>query len=262
MRAHPQRLMELTWEDVAELLRTGPPVVVIPVGAVEQHGRHLPLGTDTYVAVDLAEAAAAQTGAVVAPEVACGMSPHHMVLPGTISVRPEVLLELVYDMVDSLYRHGFRGFVLLNGHRVVNVPWLQLAAERAQRLLPGCRVVVADPAYLSRELPDRAAFGPLGHADGLETAHLLHARPELVRLERAGDYLPAEAGLVHADPGVNLDTVCYTPPPADAARAVAEAAGGVRGRPTLSTAANGRRYREHVTRRLVEVIRALDTTRR
>lgn len=60
-----------------------------------------------------------------------------MVLPGTITIRAEILIELVFDVLKSLHHHGFDKFILLNGHRIVNVTWLQIAGERAKRELGG-----------------------------------------------------------------------------------------------------------------------------
>lgn len=77
-------------------------VAIVPIGSVEQHSYHLPLGTDTYVAMTIAEEAAEKTGAVLTPPVWFGWSPHHMVLPGTVTIRPEVLSELTYDIIESL----------------------------------------------------------------------------------------------------------------------------------------------------------------
>lgn len=84
------RLADMTWEDAKERIERGD-VVIFPLGATEQHGQYLPIGTDSFAAIDLAEAAARKTQAVVAPPVWYGMSAHRMVLPGTISIRPEML---------------------------------------------------------------------------------------------------------------------------------------------------------------------------
>jgi len=254
-------LSELTWEEVDQLLADGPPVVLLPVGSTEQHGPHLPLGTDTYVALDLVTAVAAGTRVVVAPPLWYGLSPHHMVLPGSITVRPEVLLELAYDIVASLAAHGFDQFIMVNGHRIANLPWLQLVAERVHRELPECRVVIFDPAYMSKEIAAELAFGPVGHAEEIETSHLLAARPELVRMERAVDHPAPHRPLYHVDPRQEQDTLCYVPTPPTAARRQAHQTRGVTGRPTLATAEKGRRYREHLVRRLLQVIEQLSSSR-
>lgn len=166
-------LQHMTWEEF-DSRKAGTGVVIIPVGSVEQHGPHLPLGTDSMVAMTLAEDAAQRSGALVAPPVWYGWSPHHMVLPGTITVRPEVLIELLYDITESLCQHGIQRFIYLNGHRVANIPWMQIAAERCQRNL-GARVSIFDPAYMSREIADTLGFGVLGPRPCRGNRDLAHA---------------------------------------------------------------------------------------
>ena len=97
-----------SWPEAEEAIAQSGGVAIIPVGSVEQHSLHLPVGTDTYVAITLAEDAANQTGAVVTPPVWFGWSPHHMVRPGTITIRPEVLADLTYDIIASLAQHGLK----------------------------------------------------------------------------------------------------------------------------------------------------------
>ncbi|HHD56247.1 MAG TPA: creatininase family protein, partial [Desulfobulbaceae bacterium] len=127
-------LQELTWLQIDEYLQHDDRLI-IPVGSTEQHGRFAPLGTDTYVALALAEDAGEKSGVLVAPPVWTGWSPHHLVRPGTISIRAEVLIELLFDTISSFAVHGFAHFVVVNGHRVVNIPWMQICSERAQREL-------------------------------------------------------------------------------------------------------------------------------
>jgi len=84
------RLQDMTWEEVKTIVETSNQTILLPFGSTEQHGPHLPVGTDTMVAVTLSEDAAQKTGVPVAPPLWFGWSPHHMVLPGTITIRPEI----------------------------------------------------------------------------------------------------------------------------------------------------------------------------
>ncbi|MEM4581440.1 MAG: creatininase family protein, partial [Candidatus Korarchaeum sp.] len=179
-------LHEMRWPDVQDYLREDDRVMV-PLGSTEQHGRHAPLGTDSLLAIALAEEASERTGVVIAPPLWYGWSPHHMVAPGTVSVRPEVLIEVLFDIVRSLSRHGFRNFVLINGHRLANLPWIQIAAERAQRELK-VNALIFDPLYMSIDLRRSVEFGPFGHGDDMETSHLLYKFPKLVKIDEARDY--------------------------------------------------------------------------
>jgi creatinine amidohydrolase len=249
-------LQENSWEELNLFKDESKGVVIIPVGSTEQHGLHLPLGTDTMVAIALAEDAAKQTNTVVAPPLWFGWSPHHMVLPGTITIRPEVLIEVLYDIIHSLNRHGFKKFILINGHRIVNITWMQIAAERAQREL-GVKAVIFDPAYMSQDIVKELGFGPVGHSEEIETSHMLCKYPELVQMEKAKDNPVHSGELYHVDPAIKGDTLCYVPSTEkDMARAV-EKAGGTTGEPTKSSAEKGEIYHEHLVKRLVAVINEL-----
>ena len=90
-----------------------------------------------------------------------------MILPGTITIRPEVLIEVIFDVIQSLHEHGFERFIFLNGHRIVNIAWLQIAGERVKREL-GVKVMIFDPAYMSKSIIDSIGWGGVGHAEEIE----------------------------------------------------------------------------------------------
>ena len=96
-------LQEQTWSDIETYLKEDDRIL-LPIGSTEQHGRFAPLGTDTYVAIALAEDVSAELGVLVAPPLWYGWSPHHLVQPGTVSVRAEVLIEVLFDTIESLAR--------------------------------------------------------------------------------------------------------------------------------------------------------------
>jgi creatinine amidohydrolase len=249
-------LQNFKWIDVQEYLKKDDRII-IPWGSTEQHGRFAPLGTDTYSAISIAEDASSRTGVLIAPPVWYGWSPHHLVAPGTVSVRPEVLAEMLYDVIKSLAKHGFKKFVVINGHRIVNIPWMQIAAERAQREL-GVRVVIFDPAYMSKEIVDRLGFGPVGHAEEIEISQMLYKYPELVELSMARDNPPKDKPLYHVDPRSPKDTLCYVPSTERDMRAIYEATGDyITGRPTKASKEKGREYHEYLVNRLIEVLDAL-----
>ena len=250
-------LQEMRWQEVEQHRDVGGSLVVIPVGSVEQHGFHLPVGTDSMVAIRLAEDAARRTNAIVTPPLWFGWSPHHLALPGTISMRPEVLIEMLFDVLSSLATQGFSRFVIVNGHRIANIPWIQISAEKAQREL-GITVVIYDPAYMSKEIVGRLGFGEVGHAEEIETSHMLHIMPQAVRMEKARDYLSPDRKLYHVDPRIPKDTLCYVPGTARELGERAEESGGAHGRPTLASAEKGRQLHEHLLARLIEVINELN----
>ena len=248
-----QWLQDKSWKEAEELVKASGGVAILPVGSVEQHGYHMPTGTDSYVAITLAEDAAERTGAAIVPPVWFGWSPHHMVLPGTITVRPETLMELTYDIAASLAHHGFDKLVMINGHRIVNVIWMQMAAEKMQREL-GITVKIFDPAYMSKEITAKLGFGAVGHAEEIETSHMMYRYPELVHLELAKDNPVKENRLYSVDPAYALDTLCYVPSTFEHAQENAGIAGGTSGEPTKSDAQKGKVYHDHLVERLAEVV--------
>lgn len=164
-------LGELTWPEVRSLATDGPPVLLVPLGSTEQHGPHLPLDTDTRIAVALAErTAAAVPDAVVAPAVAYGSSGEHAGFVGTLSIGQGALEVLVVELARSA--DAFAGVVLVCGHAGNVAP-----VGRAVRTLrdEGRRVEAWFP---------RVAGGD-AHAGRTETSMLLHLDPSVVHLDRA-----------------------------------------------------------------------------
>lgn len=245
----------MTWREV-EKAQQRCDVAIIPVGSLEQHAYHLPEGTDTMVAIRLAEDAAKKTGAVVAPPLWFGWSPHHMALPGTISVRPEVLIELVSDVCRSLVRHGFKKLVIINGHRIVNIPWLQLTAGRIQEET-GAQIVLVDPAYIGKEASERLGFGAIGHADEIETSHMLFIHPELVSMGEAKGHVPQVRGLYHIDPRSTEDTLAYVPSQTVDVGKLRDVSGGGVGEPEKASAEAGKELHDSLVANIVKVVEEL-----
>jgi creatinine amidohydrolase len=103
------------WQDVEEYLSRRNDVV-LPIGSSEQHGPSGPIGTDLIVAEELANELGEERRCAVAPAIPFGVSHLHSAFPGTVAVRPMTLIALVRDTVTSLWRQGFRKFLLINGH--------------------------------------------------------------------------------------------------------------------------------------------------
>ena len=180
-------LQELTWEDVAAYLRARD-TILIPFGTTEQHGPAGPLGLDSYVAIALAEDAAKKAGVLAAPPVWYGDSSHHLGFAGTISLRTETLIELVYDIIRSLSRHGFRRMLLINGHKWTNLAALTSAARNIREFeLPGIRTAVADPMYLARGIAGGLKHANEHHAGELEISHVLYKFPHTIRTAKLSD---------------------------------------------------------------------------
>ena len=161
-----------------------------------------------------------------------------MVLPGTVTIRPEVLSELTYDIIESLNAHGLNKIILINGHRIVNVVWMQICAQKAQSKL-GCTVKIFDPAYMSKDIVKELGFGPVGHAEEVETSHMMARYPDMVHLEKAVDNPIKDTPLYSVDPTYEHDTLCCT------------------GEPSKSDARRGQIYHDHLVKNLVSVVEQL-----
>lgn len=174
-------LVDLTWQDIASHVQSSD-AIIIPVGAVEQHGPSCPLGTDTFLALDLAARVAERSGILVGPCIPIGDSLAHTAFPGTIALRPSTLMRVVYDYVTSLHRSGFRRFLLLGAHWENHGPIASALSEVADKL-HNVRFVVCDfwdfpsVSELMNELFDETG----GHADAGDVSLLLAMDPALVR---------------------------------------------------------------------------------
>lgn len=184
------RLAELPWVDVEDALDAGTRTVIVGVGAIEQHGPHLPLSMDTIDAAEVTRRIADRLGdALAAPPIRPGCSAHHMAFPGTISIEPETLQALLRDHCTSFARHGFEHVVLVPTHGGNFEPVDEVAAE----LRDGCDANVIALTDLDEHMSllneGLAAAGvdyrePVVHAGATETSMVLAVAPDLVRTER------------------------------------------------------------------------------
>ena len=187
-----QRLAEMTWPDVAEAVEAGATTVILPLGATEQHGPHLPLGTDTIRATALADLLAERLpGSLVAPALPFGCSDEHMGFPGLLGLDAETLARVVLDFARRLTGWGIRRLVLLSAHGG-NGDALDLALKLLHRELPDLEVRTNSnletiaPVMLELARREGISAGALGlHAGEGETSEMLHLRPDLAHPRRA-----------------------------------------------------------------------------
>ncbi|MGA0559661.1 creatininase family protein [Larkinella sp. VNQ87] len=167
-------------------------VVVLPLGAIEQHGPHLSVSTDTDLVTQLAQRAEKQLSdyILLCPTLPFGSSHHHLSFGGTISLTPVLYTQVVVEMVSSLVVSGFRRIVLLNGHGGNITPVRQALAVLSQRFDASHQPTIALATYW--ELAGKAFAGDppmespaLSHACEYETSLMLHLFPEKVWMERA-----------------------------------------------------------------------------
>lgn len=177
------RIDDLASPDVQEAIdRT--PVAVLPIGSIEQHGPHLPCGTDTFAAELVAEEIADQLDALYVPFGPYGVTPIHAGHPGTISLRRSTFEALLTDISRELIDMGVRTLVLVNWHEGNNASMNSVATE-LQDAHPEATFVVAQACYTAQRIYADAG-GELTHGGGIETLAILAHDPTLVHHDRAG----------------------------------------------------------------------------
>ena len=191
----PESLLreEMTSPEVARALEGGWTTAVVAVGAVEQHGPHLPLLVDAVRGDRLAVEVARLLGhALVAPTIRVGCSEHHMAFPGTISLRRSTLEAVCLDYCVSLARHGFARVCMVPSHGGNFRPLAEMLDDLNRAVAPDTRVEaytdLLDFAEAWRQaVEDVAGLGYRvgGHADIAESSEMLVLRPDLVRQDRA-----------------------------------------------------------------------------
>ena len=191
----PKTLFEMNRPEIEELLKHTE-TVVIPVGSTEQHGTHLPMGSDSLQGTDMAKRLIkkfADNSVVIAaaPTMPFGVSHAHMKFPGTITISSRTLMDVLTEVVDSLYIHGFRKFVLLLSHGG-NLATLRLLANDLVLVYPDIKVIVPDWIPInSAAYPDvlKSSRPTDEHHSGEgETARMLAYTPKLVDMENAESY--------------------------------------------------------------------------
>ena len=179
-----------SWPEVEAALQRGL-LAVLPIGAVEQHGAHLPLLTDAMLAVGVARRIAEGFEALLLPVIAYGDAWSTEGWSGTLSLRPETLRAHLEDIGRGLYRMGIKGLVTINGHFGNREP-IALAARTLVELgLPVMHLDYPKLEAFAAEVCETAPAGPgFYHADEVETSMLLALAPEAVHMDRAAPEYP------------------------------------------------------------------------
>jgi len=182
-----RRWSDLAWPELTALDRDTD-VGLVPVGATEQHGPHLPTGTDTIIAQALCDAASVATGAPVLPAIAIGCSyGHGTELPGQLSLSPELLAAVLREYAQWAAQSGLRRLLFVNAH-FGNVGALLSATDDLRLHRTDLRVGIANWWALDQVVSaEMTADGDDVHANRAETALMMHIAPELVHVGRIRD---------------------------------------------------------------------------
>jgi creatinine amidohydrolase len=185
------RMEEMNWPEIKRAIESGFTTVVFAVGSTEQHGPYLPTMTDARIGDALAERVARKLGhALQARTIDVGLSEHHLAFAGTISLKPETLLLVLRDYVDSLVRHGFTRIVIIPSHGG-NFATVRQAIEEARKVHPGINVTgytdflgLADFLYRGSAEYGVSAEESGAHAGESETSIMMALEGPLVAADR------------------------------------------------------------------------------
>lgn len=220
----PHRLEELTWPAIASLTQSGEPVLLLPVGATEQHGKHLPINTDTCIATAVCDYASSLSGAYVAPPQAYSVSVGHTSKwPGTFSLSHETLITLIGEWVAWAVAMGWRRVLLVNSHFGNDAP-LRVALDKARlNHIGALQIGLVNTFKVSPEIWNYFCSDAEDlHANKAETDLMLFLSPDTV-----------DTDSIHDDPDRTVGTVFSYP--------VAQTSlHGLTGSPSQGTAAKGR----------------------
>jgi creatinine amidohydrolase len=181
---HPRSLLELDSRTLERTLGRHP-LLILPVGALEAHGPHLPLGADQLQAEATAFALADRTDALVAPTLPYGSCPGTRRFPGTVSLSNSALCAVTTEVLNEYARMGFRRILVLSGHAERgHMAALRAAGEAAMGALPPLRIVVLSDYDFVYERRGVEAPATDGHGGLLETSRVMAVAPGTVGAER------------------------------------------------------------------------------
>ena len=267
-------LADLCYPDIQEYLKAKD-LILIPMASTEQHGPHLPLKTDTVTAEEVARRVAQQIQVLYTPCIWMGYSPQHLHEPGkgrgTLTLRAETLLNLMYDVARSLIHHGFNRLIFVNGHgsnvKVVD-PVLRRLRYETGALIGFVKPYMENYVGLMQGLMENPLEETPGwHASELETsqmlAHDVVEGTDYVRMDRAEKtlahipaFLPRSFAKKDGMPDVEFEGYKYFHFPMDHHEFIES---GTIGNPMRATAAKGeealRRYADHVAKGVLELMK-------
>jgi creatinine amidohydrolase len=178
-------LARMTWKQAAAARDRGA-VVLIPVGTLEQNGSVCPLGTDTLAAAEIAKRVAEKSGAVVTPTIAFGYSPQFRHFPGTVSVSPDTLRSMIYDVCLNMIANGFDRLFVINCH-ISNEPIIEHAARDVREQLDVLMAAVNPITVAQGATKDlyAAKENTLGHGSEPIASMLRSFTPESVHMDQS-----------------------------------------------------------------------------
>jgi len=237
-------LDELSTFEAAQAAQAGT-VIIFPVGSVEEHGKHLPLCTDSIQSEYIAAEVAKKTGCLVAPPFRQGICNAGHNFPGTMSIEFETLRSVARDVMSELARNGLNRIIVLTGHAgSSHMTALKLAAQEIVQKGIGnakrkTRIMVLSDYDFADELKEKLGFPKEdGHAGAIETSRIMAIRSDLVKAKGEASFPKMPRFEVVADPERYFTS-------------------GVNGDPTLATVEKGRVMNEYIVEQVAKLVEEL-----
>jgi creatinine amidohydrolase len=233
----PMYLDELTMLEFKEKVNENT-IVILPIGAVEEHGSHLPLGTDSIQPEFIAQKVAEKTGALIAPPIRYGFCSSTKNFPGTISISFDTIRSLVYDLLSEFIRNGIKNIIVLSGHAGrVHMAALRLAAERAVNETEANIMVLSD-YDIAYDLMQKDETIPSddGHSGLIETSRIMAIRENLVKGKGKASKTRPPKFMVLKDPEKYFPT-------------------GVMGDPSNASKEKGKEINDYIINELIKLIK-------
>lgn len=270
----PKTIEEMTWPEVDEALKNGAETIILISGSTENHGPHLPLGTDTFIPLESAKRAVKKLEeegikVLIAPPIPFGMAHHHLPFPGSVALRPDTLRNLIIDVCRCYVDQGFNRIVLIAGHSGPEQRSVLINARLEIIENWGVSVGIFDRTEpeigqrVRKEVPQNSRLAG-SHAGEGETADILACKPKLVHLDRAKAYYPEEAEAFYTKPPslryparwgsrkLKTGRYSYAPGPYEYTKGV-----GYAGDPRPATIEDGNRRHEIFAEELINLIKAM-----
>lgn len=220
----PREIRHMTRDEVAEAIDDYP-VAILPLGATEQHGHHLPLGVDVMLAEGISRRVAEETGALLLPAVSFGYSWVWRDIPGTVSIQQHHVEAIIKDVAHGVSRYGVELLVLINGHEANDASMKYAVRELQDEVsMPVVYFFYPGLAEVMAKHCESPTWHGMIHACELETSLMLALYPEHVRMDRAVAEYPERPSL-YGRSTISLGDLSES---------------GVYGDPTKATAEKGR----------------------
>jgi creatinine amidohydrolase len=227
---------EMNREEFAAAMKRNP-IIVLPIGSMEEHGAHLPLGSDTFEIDFIVERLSKKMDLLILPTINYGNCGSTYNFPGTISIGFETLKSLIIDILREIIRHKGRRVLVISGHAGSNhMVAMRQAAQTMVKGTPGLKIMVMSdydlvPGYKGGSIPSWD-----GHAGKAETSRMLNIRPDISKRGKTATKAKYQEFMILPNPEIQFPT-------------------GVSGDPRRASAELGRKIDEYVLRRLMALIK-------